>query len=147
MTAEKKFPVGTTVAHVAKSKFNRVIIIDDSEFDLHIAETLIKNENLSKKIDLRMKAEEVIAELTNIKRLDDVPELILLDLNMPGMNGLSFLSAFQLMPEFVKKKCHIVTVSGNDDKQIVDITYSNPNVIDYIRKPIDANAIRKFQKY
>lgn len=128
-------------------RFNRVIIIDDSEIDLEVEKIIIKGINLAKKIDLRTNAEEVINELSNIKRLDEVPELIFLDLKMPGMDGLEFLQAFNELPEFVRQKCNIVVVTSNNDQKTIDMTYMNPSVIDYVVKPLDAVNARKFLTY
>lgn len=125
-------------------RYNKIIIIDDSEIDLEIEKIILKGINLSKTIEISLRAEEVIKELQNIKRLDEVPELIFLDLNMPGMNGLTFLSEFSLLPEFIKQKCGIVVVTSTNDQKTVDMTYSNPNVIDYVVKPLDAENARKF---
>ena len=128
-------------------RFNRVIIIDDSEIDLEVEKIIIKGINLAKKIDLRTNAEEVINELSNIKRLDEVPELIFLDLKMPGMDGLEFLQSFNELPEFVRQKCNIVVVTSNNDQKTIDMTYMNPSVIDYVVKPLDAENARKFLTY
>jgi len=128
-------------------RFNRVFIIDDSEIDLEIEKIIIKGINLAKRIDLRTKAEEVINELSNIKRLDEVPELIFLDLKMPGMDGLEFLQAFNELPEFVRQKCNIVVVTSTNDQKTIDMTYMNPSVIDYVVKPLDAENARKFLTY
>jgi len=128
-------------------RFNRVIIIDDSEIDLEVEKIIIKGINLAKRIDLRTKAEEVINELSNIKRLDEVPELIFLDLKMPGMDGLEFLQSFNELPEFVRQKCNIVVVTSNNDQKTIDMTYMNPSVIDYVVKPLDAENARKFLTY
>ena len=145
MTAKSKTLAG--YEHRATPRYKRVIIIDDSEIDLEVENIIMKGINLAKTIDLRTKAEEVIQELTNIRRLDEVPELIFLDLNMPGMNGLSFLNAFTLLPEFVKQKCSIVIVTSNKDQKTVELTYTNPSVIDYVVKPLDAENARKFLSY
>lgn len=128
-------------------RYHRIIIIDDSEIDLEVENIIMKGINLAKKIDLRTKATDVITELSTIKRLDEVPELNFLDLNMPGMNGMQFLSAFSELPEFVKQKCNIVVVTSTNDQRTVDLTYSNPSVIDYVVKPLDAENARKFLSY
>lgn len=45
-----------------------------------------------------------------------LPEVILLDLNMPIMNGFEFMEAFQkLTPEKQQAKIVVVTSSGNPD--------------------------------
>jgi len=147
MTAKSNDIRGYQLKTRTTPKFNRVIIIDDSEIDLEVEKIIMKGINLAKKIDLRTKGEDVINELSNIKRLDEVPELIFLDLIMPGMDGLEFLSSFSELPEFVRQNCNIVVVTANNDQKTIDMTYTNPSVIDYVVKPLDAQSARKFLTY
>jgi response regulator of citrate/malate metabolism len=147
MTAKNSGLQGYETRQRTTPRYNRVMIIDDSEIDLEVENIIMKGINLAKTIDLRIKAEEVINELSNIRRLDEVPELIFLDLTMPGMNGLEFLNAFSSMPEFIKQKCNIVIVTSTNDQRTIDMTYSNPSVIDYVVKPLDAENARKFLTY
>lgn len=144
MTAKNSNLRGYDEKKQASPRYNKIIIIDDSEMDLEIEKIILKGINLSKTIEIKTKAEEVIQELQNIKRLDEVPELIFLDLNMPGMSGMAFLNEFSLLPEFIKQKCGIVVVTSTNDQKTVDMTYSNPSVIDYVVKPLDAQNARKF---
>jgi len=138
---------GYEIKYRPAPRFNRVIIIDDSEIDLEVEKIIMKGINLAKRIDLRTKGEDVINELSNIRRLDEVPELIFLDLIMPGMDGLEFLQSFNELPEFVRQKCNIVVVTANNDQKTIDMTYTNPSVIDYVVKPLDAENARKFLTY
>ncbi|MEO8087190.1 MAG: response regulator [Bacteroidota bacterium] len=147
MTAKSNDLSGYETRQQTLPRYSRIIIIDDSEIDLEVEKIIMKGINLAKTIDIRTKGLDVINELSNIKRLDEVPELIFLDLNMPGMNGLEFLNAFSVLPEFIKQKCSIVVVTSTNDQKSVDLTYSNPNVIDYVVKPLDAENARKFLSY
>src|SRR6188768_1040088 len=117
MTANSNDIAGYQLKTRITPRFNRVIIVDDSEIDLEVQKIILKGINLAKRIDLRTKGEDVINELSNIKRLDEVPELIFLDLIMPGMDGLDFLSSFNELPEFVRQKCNIVVVTANNDQK------------------------------
>jgi response regulator of citrate/malate metabolism len=146
MTAKKDLSGYETNYRLAP-RFNRVIIIDDSEIDLEVEKIIMKGINLAKTIDLRTNGEDVISELSNIRRLDEVPELIFLDLIMPGMDGIEFLQSFSELPEFVRQKCNIVVVTANNDQKTIDMTYTNPSVIDYVVKPLDAENARKFLTY
>ena len=124
-------------------RFNRVILLDDNDIDLEIESTLLKGLNLAKQIDKRMKAESVLNELRSLKRLDEVPDLIFLDLQMPDMSGYDFLVAFNTMPEFVKKNCSIIIVSSAKKEDDINRTYMFPNVIKYVSKPIDVKDVRE----
>ena len=147
MTAHSSPGGGLAPNHRTAPRFNKVMIIDDSEIDLEVENIIMKSINLAKTIDLRLSARDVIKDLSSVRRLDEVPDLIFLDLNMPEMSGLEFLNAFSTLPEFVQQKCNIVIVTSTNDNKTIDLTYTNPSVVDYIVKPLDVVRAKKFLTY
>ncbi|MFW6225167.1 MAG: response regulator, partial [Bacteroidota bacterium] len=76
------------------------------------------------------------------------PDLILLDVNMPGMNGIEFLKKIKKIDDFAKIPVIILTVSEHE-RDILD-TYEL-GVSAYIRKPVQAdnfiNVISSLQNF
>ena len=74
-----------------KSKPPRVMLVDDSDTDLFINETMIKYAQFSDDIlsfTSSTKALEYIKTFTSsVADLKDLPDVIFLDINMPLMNG------------------------------------------------------------
>ena len=66
----------------------RVLVIDDSETDQFICSCVLEEHNSSIEI---IKAYDGKEGLEILATLDTPPELILLDINMPRMNGHEFL--------------------------------------------------------
>lgn len=60
------------------------------------------------------------------------PDLILLDLNMPGMNGWQFLDEYLKLPH----KTVLYVVSSSIDPVEIQKAKSYPCVADYITKPL-----------
>jgi CheY-like chemotaxis protein len=74
-----------------------------------------------------------------LKRLDvrkDLPDLILLDLQMPIMDGLSFLNIRKKIP--MLKNIPVVLMSGEDD---VLQTGQSKNVDDVLQKPFTIKSV------
>ena len=69
-------------------KISSVMIIDDSDADQFLTEAIIKKTFLSIEIHQAYDGEEALETLDS---MDKQPSLILLDINMPGMNGLELL--------------------------------------------------------
>lgn len=67
------------------------------------------------------------------------PDFVLLDWNMPVMNGLEFLRALRLLPGGDKPKVVFCTTE-NDMNHIQDALAAGAN--EYIMKPFDADIIR-----
>jgi CheY-like chemotaxis protein len=63
--------------------------------------------------------------------------LILLDLNMPKMNGIEFLEALRADPELSSTPVVVLTTS-NDDQDKIDAF--NLNVAGYMLKPVTFNS-------
>lgn len=74
---------------------------------------------------------------------DKIPDVVLLDINMPVMDGWVFLDEFQLMKSQMTKSMKIYLASSSIDSQDIDRGKSNPNLIDYIIKPLTAETIGK----
>ena len=67
------------------------------------------------------------------------PSLILLDLNMPGMDGWEFLEQFKRIPEAIH--IPVVILSSSIDPQDIAKSKTFGNVKDYIPKPLTAEKL------
>ena len=144
MTAKKIQPISTLPELRPYPRFNKILLIDDNKTDLFINETIIKSLLLSKEIVQEPNAKNALALLRNVTKLTDAPDLIFLDLNMPGMDGFEFLAEFNQLSEFVKSKCKIVIVTSSASKEDKHRALMNKNVVRYIIKPLDAYHLREF---
>ncbi|MEX1003725.1 MAG: LytTR family DNA-binding domain-containing protein [Crocinitomicaceae bacterium] len=102
----------------------KAVILDDDPLSLKILENLIsKNDNteLIAQFDDPIKASEEINDLDC--------DLLFLDMEMPGMNGLEFIASVKNIP-------HVIVVSSK--KEYAADTY-NYDVADYLVKPLDPN--------
>lgn len=119
-----------------KSKV-KVLLVDDDTIYQYIACKTLEATGLTNKIVTCTNGQEAYKFLeTNMNDQDELPDVILLDVNMPVMNGWEFLHAFKnLHSPFLKDiRIFLVTSSVND----ADINYSQQfsNVQDYIVKPL-----------
>lgn len=69
---------------------------------------------------------------------ENKPEVILLDWNMPVMNGMEFLLAFRQLKEFADTIV-IFCTTENDFSKIQEAMESGAN--EYVMKPFDKNII------
>lgn len=88
------------------------------------------------------KAIDFFEQLLKNNHLTNIPELVLLDINMPIMDGWEFLQVFsrKFRPEFQDVKIAIVSSSVNPAD--FEKAKEYPFVIDFISKPITADILK-----
>ena len=88
-------------------KPKKVLVVDDSKLLHRMFEMMLRGFPLVHAYDGR----EALDRLTEHKDVD----LVLLDINMPRMNGLEFLTAMKSNPAFQKIPVVIITTEGTED--------------------------------
>ena len=113
------------------------LIIDDSRVIRKVACEIVEGLNFRV-----MEAENGEAGLRACQA--DMPDVILLDWNMPVMDGYSFLRSLRVMPEGQSPKVVFCTTE-NDVSQITRAQDAGAN--EYIMKPFDRGILAaKFQE-
>lgn len=113
-----------------------ILLVDDDEVDCMNVQRAFKRSNIVNPLHVAHNGVEALDMLrgTNGQRmLDPTPRIILLDINMPKMNGLEFLKELRQDKELHNISVFIMTTS-NDDKDRFEAY--NYNVAGYIVKPI-----------
>ncbi len=105
----------------------KILLVDDSETVLQIEQMILASR--SYQIILARDGEEGLA-----KALDCKPDLILMDVIMPGMNGLEAVN--QLRGNQQTRSVPVIMVTSKAEVETMETGYHN-GCNDYIVKPID----------
>jgi CheY-like chemotaxis protein len=113
------------------------MLVDDNPHDNFFHEREIRKANYKNTLIIKNSAREALDYIHATKNdPENKPDLIFLDINMPGMNGWEFLSEYNLLDEAIKNKTVVImlTTSSNPD----DLTKAKAcgHVFDYITKPL-----------
>lgn len=77
-----------------------------------------------------------------------VPDVILLDIRMPQMDGFEFIKHFDRLPVSVKSRTRIVMLTSSLDFGDKDKAMKSPYVVEYLDKPLDRLKIdRLIQRF
>ncbi|MEK6481713.1 response regulator [Catalinimonas sp. 4WD22] len=114
----------------------KVLMIDDNELDLLISRKLISKQVSSLEFTEFNNAAEALQHLES--REDNNFDIILLDLNMPEMNGWDFLEEYQKLPAH-KANVYILTSSLDTRDKLRSKEYES--VKGYFDKPLKSNYI------
>lgn len=127
-----------------KNKTRLVWLIDDDSVSNMIHSEFFIEHFPRIQIKTFEKAEEALHELKqNIKSKEDllVPDLILLDINMPEMNGWDFLKDFHDSMIFMTEQIGIVMLTSSIATEDYRKSLQFPAVIAYLTKPLDLSKL------
>lgn len=122
---------------------NLVLIIDDDRILQFALRTALQKIDRETEVKCCYNGLEAIDYLENLKAEgENLPDLILLDLNMPVMNGFAFLERYKLMaPSRSQKPWLYVVTSSIDENDFARVREYNL-VVDFISKPLSKEFLR-----
>jgi len=111
----------------------KVLVVDDDVMNLRMAEFILQQEGYR-----IFKAESGMECLNYLK--DNRPDLILLDIEMPVMNGIKTLEIIKENPDFDEIPVMFLTAAA-DVETVVEAGVLG--VVDYIKKPFFPDELVK----
>ena len=119
------------------SNQKRVMIIDDNEVDLTINSKIISITKLFDEVNICQSGDEALAFIhNNLGTQDMLPNFILLDIQMPEMDGFEFLEQYRKLPVTFTDQCQIAMLSSTLDFGDIQKAEANPYVVKLLKKPL-----------
>jgi CheY-like chemotaxis protein len=123
------------------------MLIDDNDVDLKINSKIITLSGLFDEILVYQSAEDGLSYLNKyMDKIDELPDFILLDIQMPEMDGFDFLEVFKSYPRALKEKCAIAILSSTLDFGDIKKAEANPHVIKLLKKPLFPKELEELLK-
>lgn len=127
-----------------------ILLVEDDEVDIMNVQRSFKKSNILNPLHVAHNGLEALNMLTGEGQppLEPLPKIVLLDINMPKMNGIEFLQAIRKNPKLKNLTVFVLTTSNDDQDRwnAYDL-----NVAGYILKPVVAekfmNAVAKLHMY
>lgn len=121
--------------------FNLTYIIEDDPITLVITELIVKQNQAFGEVRKYVNGQEAYDALLALQGQEEVPDLILLDLNMPVMDGWEFLDAFSAL--HLPKEVCICVLTSSIHPEDMEKSKSYKEVKGYFTKPLDGDALEK----
>lgn len=123
------------------SKIKHILIVDDSDADKFLAQITIQNAELDLEVTTASDGEEALKVISDFT---DLPDVILLDINMPRMDGIQFLEEYNKMYKIYPPVVVMLTSSAQEQDREATIKYEC--VKEYLVKPLSTEKLIELEK-
>jgi CheY-like chemotaxis protein len=123
------------------SKLSEIMIVDDDDISNFITQKCLEKSGMVEKISIYMESPAAINELIQKKKNNiQLPEYILLDINMPYIDGFDFLDLCQSSDILDAIRVIMYTSSLRLEDRKKALTYSS--VKGYLEKPLQISDFK-----
>lgn len=120
----------------------KVLLVDDNEMFRFLNGKILEKSGLAEQVESTHSAREALAMLRKMAdAICKLPDVVILDLMMPDMDGLEFIQQFSLLPESVTNNVKIALLSSYISPEDKALSLSYDAVIDVIDKPLNKEKL------
>ena len=125
-------------------KIKMACIIDDDSIYVNLVKKIIETKKLCDNLLVFNNGKDGIdyfeSILQNLEH-NDIPEIILLDINMPVMDGWEFIERFTKIQNKFKKRITLYVVSSSINATEIEKAKSLSSVENYLVKPVNIDEL------
>lgn len=132
---------------MAFSNSRNIILVDDDPVSVQICNMIFKRTMPDAKIQVFENGYDALQWIRtdNNEKTHQVSEsfILLLDLNMPIVDGWGFLSFFEKLEKNIQQKFHIYIMTSSDEDKDIQRATQFPNVKGFHLKPLTHKLINQ----
>lgn len=118
------------------------IVIDDNKLDCFIAEKMILNTGMSKKISLFFDGREALQFIRNEEQPPNGHKVIIMvDIQMPLINGFEFVEQFETLPREIQDNYVIFMLSSSNNENDLNRLRNYRSVKHLFNKPLTRKSL------
>ena len=125
-------------------KLNTILLIDDEEVTNYINETIIRRVDCAENVVSVQSGQAALDYLTTqVDNAYPQPDLIFLDINMPGMSGWEFLEHYHLLKKSQQGKIVVIMLTSSINPDDMVKARSIQEIQEYKTKPLTEEMLRE----
>ncbi|MBS1528174.1 MAG: response regulator [Bacteroidetes bacterium] len=122
----------------------KLVFIGDNRLDRFILKRILQRYNLGYEVSCTHDGQEVIGLLRQNKSdMRGLPDIIILDLHMPGVDGWAFLEQVQKLHASLAKAICVYILSSSIDPHQIHRSKRFPCVKSFLFKPITKEVLER----
>ena len=127
-----------------KKKLNCILLVDDNTADNRYHQIILKGMDITERIDVALDGEEALNYLK--KENQTPPDLIILDINMPKVNGWEFLEAYHKLSPELKAKAIVVMLTTSENPEDKKKAEQFSEIRGFNSKPLTEEMVNEILK-
>jgi two-component system, response regulator len=121
----------------------KILLVEDNEADAAVTIRLLHLNRLNKDLILAINGQDALEALQRTNREGNLPDLILLDINLPDISGIDLLICIK--EDEIFRKIPVVILTGSNEDQDIQKCY-DLGANSYLVKPISNDAMNQVIK-
>lgn len=119
-----------------------IYIVDDDDIYRYTISRNLEALNLSNEKLVFSDGEQAINfMIDNVGNYNNLPDVILLDINMPVMDGFQFMEEYVKLKPLIAKEIAVYMISSSVNPQDIQRAKAVPEIVDYLVKPINPTKL------
>jgi CheY-like chemotaxis protein len=130
-------------------KINCIMLVDDNPDDNFFHERVIRKHDFSEHVIVKQTGKEALEYLkAKDQNKGCHPDLIFLDINMPGMNGWEFLNEYKKLDLYFQGKIIVVMLTSSDNPEDIIKAKEHGVAFEFKTKPLTKEMLDEImEKY
>lgn len=127
------------------SKVLHILLIDDNDIDLKVNSGLLKLSGIGGAIDTYNSCVKAFHELQKREEeLSGKRVILLLDIQMPSMNGFDCVDKLKELPPGIRSVLEIYMLSSSIDRMDIKSAEEHPDIKKILEKPLDVYQLKRY---